>query len=168
MTIVMPKKWVLVVDDDPATLELITSALEHPELSVTTAGDALQAFINARDLKPFVIITDIQMPGFGDGSTILKRLRAEVRVPRMPIIFVTGMNLAEAAALLPKNDPTIGLMQKPVDLDSLRDYVWKLAGIERICQNQDHKWAYDHCLTCGKPVRKPKDPKEPAPPPTRP
>ena len=155
----MPKKWVLVVDDDPAMLELIGDAVEHPELSVTTASDALQAFIQARDMKPFVIITDIQMPGFGDGSTILKRLRGDPRVPRMPIIFMTGMNLAEAAALLPKNDPTIGLMQKPVDLNLLRDYVWKLAGLEWVCRDQDHKWAFDICMTCGKPVIKPKDPK---------
>jgi CheY-like chemotaxis protein len=125
----MPKKWVLVVDDDPLMLDLIGSAIEHPELSVTTASDALQAFIQARDLKPFVIISDIQMPGFGDGSTILKRLRAEARMPRMPIIFMTGMNISEAAALLPKNDPTIGLMQKPVDVNMVRDYVWKLAGL---------------------------------------
>ena len=65
----MPKKWVLVVDDDPAILEIVAGALEHPELSVTTAGDALQAFIQ------------------------------------------------------------IGLMPKPLNLDRVRDYIWKLAGI---------------------------------------
>jgi hypothetical protein len=47
----------------------------------------------------------------------------------MPIVFMTGMNMAEAAALLPKNDPTIGLIQKPIDMNALRDYVWKLAGL---------------------------------------
>jgi CheY-like chemotaxis protein len=124
----MTKKWILVVDDDPAMLVLIEEALAHPDLSVTTASDALQAFIQARDLKPFVIVSDIQMPGY-DGTSIIKRLRAEAKVPRMPIIFMTGMNPAEARALLPKNDPTIGLMQKPVDVGLLRDYVWKLAGV---------------------------------------
>ena len=125
----MLRKWVLVVDDDPAIVTLVSEAIEHPELSVTTAGDALQAFIQARDLRPMLIITDINMPTHGDGSTILKRLRENPRMAFVPIIFITGMDLAKARELLPKNDPTIGLMQKPVDLDVLRDYVWKLAGI---------------------------------------
>ena len=125
----MPKKWVLVVDDDPGILTIVTSALDHPALSVTTAVDALQAFIQARDLKPLVIIADIQMPGFGDGSTILKRLREDPKIPPVPIVFMTGMDLAKARELLPKNDPMIGLMPKPLNLQMLRDYVWKLAGI---------------------------------------
>ena len=125
----MAKKWVLVVDDDPGILEIIAAALDHPALSVTTAGDALQAFIQARDLKPIVIVSDIQMPKYGDGSTILKRLREDPRIPRVPIVFMTGMDMAKARALLPKNDPMIGLVPKPLNLEALRDYVWKLAGI---------------------------------------
>ena len=125
----MAKKWVLVVDDDPGVLTIVTAALEHPALSVTTAVDALQAFIQARDLKPLVIITDIQMPGFGDGSTILKRLREDPKIPPIPIVFMTGMELSKARELLPKNDPMIGLMPKPLNLEMLRGYVWKLAGI---------------------------------------
>lgn len=125
----MPKKWILIVDDEPANLMLLESVLEHPEFNVTTATDALQAFIQARDLKPFLIISDINMPGYGDGTTTLKRLRQDPRVPICPIIFVTAMDLADARKLLPNNDPTIGLLQKPVNLVMLRDYVWKLAGI---------------------------------------
>ena len=125
----MPKKWVLVVDDDPGVLSLVATALEHPVLSMTTAADSLQAFIQARDLKPIVIIADIQMPGYGDGSTILKRLREDSKIPRVPIVFMTAMDLVKARELLPKNDPMVGLMAKPLDLKALRDYVWKLAGI---------------------------------------
>ena len=124
----MSKKWALVVDDDPEILALIEAALEHPEFVVTTACDALQAFIQARDLKPFVVVADIQMPG-ENGTTILKRLRGDARVPRMPIIFMTGMSPDEAKKLLPGNDRSIGLLPKPIDLDLLRGIVWKLAGI---------------------------------------
>ncbi len=128
----MPKKWVLIVDDDPANLLLLESVIEHPGIDVTTATDALQAFIQARDLKPILIISDINMPGYGDGTTTLKRLRQDPCIPACPIIFVTAMDLADARELLPKNDPTIGLMQKPVNIQILRDYVWKLAGVSEI------------------------------------
>ncbi|MEK7232722.1 MAG: response regulator [Elusimicrobiota bacterium] len=123
------KKWLLIVDDDPIILEVLEGALTHPELRVTTASDALQAFIQARDILPFLIISDINMPGYGLGTETLKKLRSDPNIPRVPIIFMTGMDLAKAKGLLPPNDPTVGLVSKPVDLDKLRDYVWKLAGV---------------------------------------
>jgi CheY-like chemotaxis protein len=125
----MPKKWVLVVDDDPEILAAIEKALEHPLLTVTTAADALQAFIQARSILPVLIVSDIMMPKFGDGTTILKRLREDPRVPPVPIIFMTGMPLDEARRLLPENDATISLIGKPIDLKKLRDDVWARADV---------------------------------------
>ncbi|MBI4061728.1 MAG: response regulator [Elusimicrobia bacterium] len=124
------KKWILTVDDDPAILEILEAALSHPELTVTSASDSLQAFIQARDLLPILIICDICMPGYGDGTKTLKLLREDPRIPRVPILFMTGMDLKKARALLPADDPTIGLIPKPLDLETLRSYVWKLAGVD--------------------------------------
>jgi CheY-like chemotaxis protein len=118
----------LIVDDDPMIREMLSAAIEHAGLSITTAGDAEQAFIQARDLKPIVIVSDISMPG-ADGSTIYKRLRGDPKIPIVPIVFMTGMPLEKARELFPKTEPTIGLMQKPVKVDMIRDYVWKVAGI---------------------------------------
>ncbi|MBI5246283.1 MAG: response regulator [Elusimicrobia bacterium] len=123
------KRWILVVDDDPTMLAVLQAALEHPELTVTTAQDSLQAFIQARDLSPLLIISDIQMPGFGDGTRTLKLLRDDPSLPRVPILFMTAMDPQRARALLPANDSTIGLMSKPLDLRKVRDYVWKFAGV---------------------------------------
>lgn len=123
------KKWILAVDDDPAILHLLADALSHPDLTITTAHDAMQSFIQARTLAPLLIISDINMPGFGLGTETLKMLRADPRIPRVPIIFMTGMPLDKARALLPANDPTIGLISKPFDMQKLREYVFKLAGI---------------------------------------
>jgi CheY-like chemotaxis protein len=123
------KKWILLVDDDPTVLILLEAALAHPELTLTTAQDALQAFLQARDLAPILIISDIQMPGFGDGTRTLKLLREDPRIPRVPILFMTAMDPDRARALLPANDLTIGLAGKPLDLTKIRDYAWKLAGV---------------------------------------
>jgi CheY-like chemotaxis protein len=125
----LKKKWILIVDDDPAILSILEDKLAHPALTITTATDAMQAFIQARDLAPILIISDIQMPGYG-GPHTLKLLREDPRIPRVPIIFMTGMDLAKARALLPVNDPTVGLTPKPLDLEKLRDYAWRLAGID--------------------------------------
>lgn len=124
----MAKKWVLLVDDDPSILMMLEDAIMHEQLSITTATDAVQAFIQARDLKPIVIVTDINMPG-ADGSTIYKRMRQDPNIPKVPIIFMTGMQLDKARELFPREDKSIGLMQKPVNFDLIRDYIWKVAGI---------------------------------------
>ena len=125
----MKKKWILIVDDDPLILNILEDALAHPSLTITTATDAMQAFIQARDLSPILIISDIQMPGY-EGPHALKLLREDPRIPRVPIIFMTGMDLAKARELLPPNDPTVGLTPKPLELEKIRDYAWRLAGID--------------------------------------
>ena len=127
----MPKKWILVVDDDPAILRIVSEALEHPSLRVTTAAESMHAFVQARDLKPHVIVSDILMPGH-NGTEIVKLLREDANVPRMPIVFMTGMDPAKARELLPKNDPLVSLVQKPFDLHALRDRIWDLAGLNEI------------------------------------
>ena len=125
----MKKKWILIVDDDPMILSILEDTLAHPSLTITTATDAMQAFIQARDLSPILIISDIQMPGY-EGPHTLKLLREDPRIPRVPIIFMTGMDLAKARELLPANDPTVGLTPKPLELEKIRDYAWRLAGID--------------------------------------
>lgn len=123
-------KWVLVVDDDPMLLEVISGFLEGCGARVTTASDAMQAFIQARDLKPALVISDIQMPQYGTGDAALRELRKDPRLRGIPFIFMTGMALDKAAALLPKDDPTVRLMGKPLDFDKLAAWVKELAGIE--------------------------------------
>ena len=122
------KKWILLVDDDPAVLAILEDSLAHKDLSITTANDAMQAFVQARELSPIIIISDMQMPGYL-GTKTLELLRSDPKLPRVPIIFMTGMDLNKARELLPANDPTVGLLQKPLDFAMIRDYVWKLAGV---------------------------------------
>ena len=123
------KKCVLMVDDDPRVLSMLEEALAHPDLILAKAPDALKAFILARNLSPLLIICDIQMPGYGDGTKVLKLLREDPSIALVPILFITGMDMEKARALLPANDKTIGLMAKPLDLPKIREYVWALAGV---------------------------------------
>jgi DNA-binding response OmpR family regulator len=53
---VAKKKWILLMDDDPTISTVLEAALSHRGLTITTAQDALQAFIQARDLVPLLIM----------------------------------------------------------------------------------------------------------------
>ena len=66
---------IIVVDDDPTAVELITEVLVQAGgevISCGTADDALQAFARSR---PDVILSDIEMPG-QDGYSLIRKLRA--------------------------------------------------------------------------------------------
>jgi CheY-like chemotaxis protein len=126
----MPRRWVLVVDDDPMMLDMMETMLACPEFTVTTATDAKQSFIQARDLMPVLVISDLQMPGFGTGDQALKELRKDPRIAKIPFIFVSGMELAQVQALLPAGDPSVRFLQKPVDWDKLKALIAELTGLK--------------------------------------
>jgi CheY-like chemotaxis protein len=124
------RRWILLVDDDPLQLQTLAEFISGPDIRVTTATDAIQAFIQARDLKPALIISDIQMPNFGNGDITLRELRKDERLRGIPFIFVTGMDLQRATSLLPAGDPTVRLLPKPIDWAVLEKWVFELAGLK--------------------------------------
>ena len=111
----MATKWVLVIDDDPAMVTLLTERLESAGCFVTSATDALQGLIQAETLRPVLVILDLVMPSFGGGVDVLKRLRKNPRLKDVPVLVLTGMPREKAERLLPSDDPNLRLMQKPPD-----------------------------------------------------
>lgn len=80
---------VLVVDDDPMMLELITTRLDLAGYEAHGCGDGLQALNRLRDLKPAAMVLDINMPKM-DGFAVLKRLREMGRLPGLPVMVLTA------------------------------------------------------------------------------
>jgi two-component system alkaline phosphatase synthesis response regulator PhoP len=70
----MPK--ILVVDDEPSILNLVTSYLKAEGYEIYTASDGFAALKAAKAYKPDIIILDLMLPGL-DGLEVLSRLRRE-------------------------------------------------------------------------------------------
>jgi DNA-binding response OmpR family regulator len=66
---------ILVVDDEPPIVELLTGYLEREGWLVESAGDGLSALDRVRSLDPDVIVLDVMLPGL-DGVEVCRRLRA--------------------------------------------------------------------------------------------
>lgn len=77
---------ILVVDDEPAILEVLTYNLEKAHYRVFVARDGLEALQLARKESPDLIILDLMLPGL-DGLEVCRELRREGDVP---IIMLTA------------------------------------------------------------------------------
>ncbi|MBI3297582.1 MAG: response regulator [Elusimicrobia bacterium] len=130
-TPISKRTYVLVVDDDALIRDMLVAKLEGAGFKVTCAEDAAQSVIQAEGMKLSLIISDIEMPGFGTGVDALKKLRSSSFVRRdMPVIFVTGMPPHEAQKIVPKTDPYLRLLHKPVDWRLMRQYIRELTGMD--------------------------------------
>jgi DNA-binding response OmpR family regulator len=81
---------ILVVDDDPDLVELVKRWLGregHQVTHVATGQAALDAL--AADPLPDLVLLDVMLPRI-DGFSILKRLRAEERTRRLPVVIVSS------------------------------------------------------------------------------
>jgi two-component system, OmpR family, phosphate regulon response regulator PhoB len=83
----MPR--VLVVEDEPAILELITVNLTDAGYDVDGVADAEAAHAKLKDALPALVLLDWMLPG-QSGLAFAKGLRADVRTKELPIIMVTA------------------------------------------------------------------------------
>jgi CheY-like chemotaxis protein len=86
---VSPRPLVLVADDDPDILLLITLTLERDGYEVVAAKDGLSALQAAVEHVPHLVLLDLMMPGL-DGYEVARRLRGEPTTKDLPIVIVTA------------------------------------------------------------------------------
>lgn len=85
---------VLVVDDSPETLSLLTDALEDAGVTVLVATEGANALALVEQITPDVILMDAIMPGL-DGFETCRRLKANTALAHVPVIFMTGLSETE-------------------------------------------------------------------------
>jgi two-component system alkaline phosphatase synthesis response regulator PhoP len=80
---------VLLVDDEPDLLELLSYALEREGFRVLTARDGVEGLKVAEAEQPDLFIVDIMMPRM-DGVALTQRLREDARLRLTPILMLTA------------------------------------------------------------------------------
>lgn len=102
--------FVLVVDDNPETVNMLAKGLELEGIKVRTAGSVLRALEAMHDgsPRPSLIITDLMMPQTS-GWDFVKHLRNEPATRTLPVIVITGVAPGESEGLADL------VLQKPVD-----------------------------------------------------
>jgi signal transduction histidine kinase/DNA-binding response OmpR family regulator len=117
---------VVVIDDDPAVLDLMERFLSKEGFAVRTADNGKAGIELARTCHPRAITLDIMMPGM-DGWSVMAALKAEAATADIPVILVTITDNKDLGFALGASD----YLTKPVDWIRLGEL------LKRICPNND-------------------------------
>jgi len=88
------QKLILVVDDTPLNISVITGALKDTYRTKVATSGAKALAIAVADEKPDLILLDVMMPEM-DGYEVCRRLKANPTVREIPVIFLTAQTDAE-------------------------------------------------------------------------
>jgi len=94
MSKVVARDIVLVVDDSPDTLRMLTDAIEEAGMTVLVARERAQAISMIDKVTPDVILMDAVMPGM-DGFETSRQLKRDKGLAHVPVIFMTGLSETE-------------------------------------------------------------------------
>jgi DNA-binding NarL/FixJ family response regulator len=85
---------VLVIDDEPDSLRMLTAMLETADLTVLIANSGKAGLDVLQHLKPDLILMDAIMPGI-DGFETTMRIKRDPALASIPVIFMTGLTESE-------------------------------------------------------------------------
>jgi two-component system, cell cycle response regulator len=88
------RKHILVVDDQPDNVELLRARLDARGYKVTVALGGQEGLTAVRSDPPDLILLDVMMPVM-DGKEVARRIKADARLPFIPIIMQTALDSTE-------------------------------------------------------------------------
>jgi len=115
-----PLETILVIDDDPLSLRLLTGVLSGGPWQVTACSDPLEALRLMASQRFRAVVCDVDMPG-SDGLDIMRSVRFQD--PACAVVLVTGHAEVPEDAAAGKPDL---LLHKPVDKERLRGFLTAL------------------------------------------
>jgi CheY-like chemotaxis protein len=108
---------ILVVDDEPDMVRIVSKSLAVNGYHVTTAKGGMECLEKVKNELPDLILLDSVMPNM-DGQTVLEKLKASKETEEIPIIMVTALadekNITGA-----QKGGAIGYIVKPFDYNVL-------------------------------------------------
>ena len=119
---------VLLAEDEPHIVESLTFLLERAGFDVRAEADGAAALARALEDPPDVMLVDVMLPGL-DGFEILRRLRADPRCARLPVVMLTAKGQARDRETAREVGADL-FISKPFSNSELVAAVRRLAGRE--------------------------------------
>jgi len=125
------KKKILLIDDDRDFLIATKLILENSGYEVFLAEDGKSGVEMVKSVSPDLTITDMMMETWGEGFTVVTKIRSTEAGKNMPLIMLSGVDLqGPYQSFEPSEEfPKVNMvLHKPVKADDLLKYVEKLLG----------------------------------------
>lgn len=124
---------VLVVDDDHDLVESTKAVLEHAGHEVACAYNGEEAFRQAKEWKPDVMVLDVMMTHDTEGFETVKRLRGDEETRDLPIIMQTGIRKVKRLPFKFEPDPdwlpVLAVVEKPVKPEVLLKHIGEASAV---------------------------------------
>ncbi len=120
---------ILVVDDDPASRELLNGLLCAEGYAVRTAAGGMEGLTMAASVPPDLILLDVMMPVMS-GYDVCRQIRTDPLLQETPVVLITSLNDANAR-LRGIEAGADDFVSKPFDLSELRARVRNIAQLNR-------------------------------------
>ena len=120
-----PRPRIMVADDEPRFVRLLTNILEPADFSIASAPNGEVTLRMIEQAVPDLLILDLLLPGM-DGWEVLKTLRARASTRRLPILVVTALGADDAERTLALGADEY--LSKPISPSVLIDTVNRLIG----------------------------------------
>jgi len=117
---------ILIVEDSPLNLELMTDLLEFEGLQVVTADTAEEGLRLAAERLPSLILMDLGLPGMG-GLQAVRALREQPSTAHIPVVAVTAQGSRQDRERV-REAGCVGCLIKPINVDTFAGEVTRLAG----------------------------------------
>ncbi len=89
-----PKATILLIDDAPSNLRLLTEILEKHHYKVLVALSGERGLESLNQTQPDLILLDIMLPGM-DGFEVCRRIKTNERLAPIPVLFISALNQTE-------------------------------------------------------------------------
>lgn len=120
----LKRKTVLLIDDEPEWLSVISDALQQQPFRLVTASSGESALEKLKKLHPDLILSDVRMP-IMNGFDLYERIRSNPKLKGIPYVFMSSIDDFDAihfAKQLGADD----YVTKPFDTEGARTVVLDL------------------------------------------
>ena len=132
----------LIIDDNPGSLEMLSSALAQPDLEILTASDPEDGLDLVHSRHPQIVLTDLIMPKMS-GMDVLDRIME--LDPATEVILMTAHYSTESAVDAIKKGAA-DYLNKPVSIAALRE---KIGSVVDIARKRQHASRLEDELTAS-------------------
>ena len=123
-------KRVLVVDDDPDFVEIISMVLRKEGYELDSASSGNQALEKMRASPPDILLLDVMMSGILDGVNVSFQMAEDPKLKSVPIVMISSIPDSPHAQDFPTDEyvPISAWITKPVQPEQLLKTVKGLIG----------------------------------------